>query len=154
MATNQVIAPNAVTFEYQAGLIDTQAMAAEYGQACVIHVRAEGQVTRDTYGSIIGRPADSVVMNLNAATMDYQPTKRQLEKAGLREECDMTIWIAMQDFTDANLAFDDLEVKRMTVDIAPIPGESNGNRYEVHEKSRAGAYGNGYLYITLGLKRG
>jgi hypothetical protein len=154
MATNQVIASGAVSFEYQAGLIDTQAMAAEYGQACTIHIRNEGQVARDDYGSIIGRPADSVVMNLNAAMMDYQPTRRQLEKAGLREECDMTIWIAMQDFTDAGLAFDDLELKRMTVDIAPIPGETNGNRYEVQEKSRAGSYANGYLYITLGLKRG
>jgi len=111
-------------------------------------------VTRDLYGSIINRSAGLIVMTQNAATITYQPIRRELEKAGLREECDILIYVAMQDFIDQGLSFDDLEIKRMTIGINAIPFESSGNRYEVKEKSKAGAFGDGYLYVTFGLKRG
>jgi hypothetical protein len=143
-----------VQFEYLDALRDTQAAEQEYGQPITIHYRLEGQILRDLYGSIIGRPSDVITMPQNAATITYTPTTRALEKAGLREVCDVAIYVAMKDFMDAGLAFDDLEIKRMTIDIGAIPGEANGNRYEVKEKARAVSYGNGYLYITFGLKRG
>ena len=150
----QAIGPDGVLLEYDHALYDAQAWAREYGIAVVIHVRGEPNVSRDDYNSIAGRPSDSVTLTLNAASVEYQPTRYKLEKAGLREECDATVWVAMQDLTDNGLAFDDLEVKRMTVDLQAIPGESNGNRYEIREKSRAGAFGPGFVYVTLGLRRG
>lgn len=150
----QAVGPAAVQFEYQNALLDTQAMEWEYGQGVSIHIRGEDEITRDTYGSIVSRPLDLYTMVQNAAEISYQPTRKQLEKAGLREETDAIIYVAMQDFIDKGLSFDDLEIKRMSIDIHAIPGEVNGTRYEVKEKSRAGAFGNGYLYITFGLRRG
>lgn len=150
----QAIAPSAVGYEYRSALLDTQALEAEYGVAAIIHIRDEGNVTRDTYNSIMNRPTDLVTMVQNVATLTYQPTKYQMEKAGLREETDAMIYVAMQDFIDKGLAFDDLETKRMSVDILPSPGEANGTRYEVKEKARAGGLGNGFLYVTFGLRRG
>lgn len=150
---NQAIAPGAVNLEYQHGLLDAQAMEMEYGKPVVIHVRGEAGVVRDGYGDIIGRPTDKVTMTQNAATIDYQPTKYQLEKAGLQQSCDVLVWVAAQDFIDNGLAFDDLETKRMTIDIQAIFGEVNGNAYEVKEKARAGSFANGYLYVTFGLTR-
>lgn len=143
-----------VGLEYYHALRDAQMTEWEYGQPVTIHVRDETDVTRDTYGSIVNRPSDIVVMNINAAMIDYQPSKYKLEKVGLRQECDVMIYIAIQFFTDVGLAFDDLEPKRMTIDIGAIPGESNGNRYEVVDKVRTVSFGNGYLYIAFALKRG
>ena len=150
----QASGPSSVQFDYVNALVDAQAWESEYGQPVVIHVRGEPNVSRDDYGSITGRPTDLVTMIQNAATIEYQPTRYKLEKAGLREECEASIWIAMQDFMDKNLAFDDLDTTRMTIDIGAIPGESNGTAYEIKEKSRAGSFGNGYLYVTFGLRRG
>lgn len=144
-----------VQFEYLQALQDVQSSEREYGQPVVITIRGEEGVNRDSYGSIVGHTATGdVVMRQNAATIEYQPTKYKVEKAGLREECDVIVYVAMKDFTDLWLSFNDLEVKRMSVDIGSIPGEILGDHYEVREKSRAVAYGNGYLYVTLGLRRG
>ena len=150
----QAVARSGVQFEFANGLLDAQAMEWEYGQPVILHIRGESNVTRDDYGSIIDRKTDTVTMIQNAATIDYQPNKYQMEKAGLRQECGATVWIAMQDFIDKGLDFDDIETKRMTIDIMATPGESNGTAYEVTEKSRAGAFGNGYLYVTFGVRRG
>jgi hypothetical protein len=150
----QAIGQASVQAEYVNALIDTQALEAEQGQPVQINYRLEGQVTRDSYGSIIARAAGSIVMVQNAATITYQPVRRELEKAGLREECEILVYVAMQDFIDQGLTFDDLEIKRMTIDVGAIPFENNGNRYEVKEKAKAVSFGNGYLYITFGLKRG
>ena len=150
----QAIGPESVQAEYVNALIDTQMVEAEQGQPIQINYRLEGQVTRDSYGSIVGRAAGLVVMAQNAASITYQPVRRELEKAGLREECEVIVYVAMKDFVDQGLTFDDLEIKRMTIEIGAIPFESNGNRYEVKEKAKAVSFGNGYLYVTFGLKRG
>jgi hypothetical protein len=148
------IGPEGVQLDYWGALLDAQSWEQEYGQPVVIHVRAEGNVARDAYNSIIGAPTDATTLVQNAATIDYSPTRYKLEKANLREECEVSVWIAMQDLVDAGLEFDSLDISRMHVDVGAIPGEAAGSRYEVKEKSRAGAFGNGYLYVTLGLRRG
>ena len=78
---------------------------------------------------------------------------RKLEKAGLRSACDVMIVTAMKDWIDEGLAFDDLEIKRMTVRISAAPGEANGTLYDVREKSRVNKFANGYLGISMGLSR-
>ena len=60
----------------------------------------------------------------------------------------------MQDLIDRGLTFSDLDIKRMTVTIGGVDLEPMGKLFEVIEKSRAGQMGNGYLYLTLGLKSG
>lgn len=150
----QAVSPCGVSLEYVHALQDAQAWEAEYGNPITIHVRSESGVTRDDYNSIVARQSDLLKIEINAATIDYQPSKYKLEKAGLREECDVMVHVAMQYFMDAGLAFDDLEPKRMTFVIGAIPGESNGARYEVADKCRAVPFGNGFLYIAFGLKRG
>ncbi len=142
-----------VHFEYQSALYDQQMTTHEYGQPIIIHIRYEGDVTRDAYSSIKSRPTDSHTLSWRASTIDYQPTERRMEKAGLRERADAIIYTAMQDWIDAGIAFDDIEIKRMYIEIAAIPGEVNGTTYEVKEKARAVPFGNGYLCISFGLSK-
>ncbi|MGL4186626.1 MAG: hypothetical protein ACRCR4_12675 [Thiotrichaceae bacterium] len=143
-----------VSLEYNDALRDTQATAWEYGQPVAIHIRGESDIAKDAYGSIKSRPTDFKNLKLNAMEITYSPTKYKLEKLGLREECDAVIKIAMLDLIEAGLTFRDLETKRMTVDILATPNETDGQRFEVADKLRSDAYGNGYLTVTFSLKRG
>ena len=61
----QAIGPSAVQFDYVLALQDAQAWEAEYGQPVVIHIRGEGDVARDAYGSKVARPTDRVTMSQN-----------------------------------------------------------------------------------------
>lgn len=149
----QAIGPQAVSLEYLHALQDSQAWAWEYGHPITVHVRGESNVTRDSYSSIEKRQSDTKTLSINAAEVTYQPSKYKVEKVGLRDVCDVMITISMQDLTDNGLAFDDLEVKRMNVEVSAIPGESNGNTFDVREKARTGQFGNGFLYVSLGLSR-
>jgi hypothetical protein len=156
MNTQHPVSASGVASEFLQALQDAQAMTAEYGNPVTFNQRKESEVTRDLYNSIASRavPTGVFPFNVNAATISYNPTSKQLEKVGLREKCDVTIKCAVQDFMDIGVAFDDLETIRTTVVIQPvIPGESSGATYEVREKSRTGAYANGYLYYAFGLSR-
>jgi hypothetical protein len=94
------------------------------------------------------------------ASITYNPTERQLEKAGLFESSEAIMQTAMLDWMDANIQYDDIDITRCTVDILPIEvglpvseDERTGTMWEIKAKSRSGAYANGYLYITFSLKR-
>jgi len=156
MNTAHPISTSGVATEFLQALQDAQAITAEYGNPVVFNVRQEGQVGRDSYNSIKSRSAPIAPwpFSVNAASITYSPTRKQVEKVGLRELHDVTIKCAVQDFMDIGVAFDDIEMIRTTVVIAPvIPGESSGATYEIKEKARTVAYANGYLYYSFGLAR-
>ena len=141
-----------VLLEYNNALRDTQNTAREYGNPIVVWVRGEADVNRDEYGGIKSRDLGQQI-TMSTSTIDYEPSKYKLEKAGLRSACDVMIVTAMKDWIDEGLAFDDLEIKRMTVRISAAPGEANGTLYDVREKSRVNKFANGYLGISMGLSR-
>ena len=156
MNTAHPVSTSGVAAEFLQALQDAQAITAEYGNPVVFNVRQEGQVGRDSYNSIKSRatPVAPWPFSVNAASITYTPSRKQVEKIGLRELHDVTIKCAVQDFMDIGIAFDDIETIRTTVEISPInPGESSGATYEIKEKSRTGAYANGYLYYAFGLAR-
>jgi len=143
----------AVLFEFRQAMRDAQATAREYGNLVTLHLRkAEGAVSRDPYRSIKDR-AGGTDFPFKSPQIDYTPTKRQLEKAGLREDCEVVVWLVAQDLEDAGIDFNGLEQTRTTVTIGAIPGESGGATYQLREKSRASPFANGFLYRTLGLTR-
>jgi hypothetical protein len=143
----------AVLFEFRQAMRDAQAAAREYGNPVTLHLRqAEAGVSRDAYHGIYDR-AGGADFPLKSPQIDYTPTKRQLEKAGLREDCEAVVWLTAQDLEDAGIDFNGLEQTRTTVTIGAIPGESGGAMYQLREKSRASPFANGYLHRTLGLTR-
>lgn len=142
----------AVSFEYRAALRDAQAAAREYGNPVRVNLRGEADVERDAYGSIKSRTT-SAALPVKAAQIDYTPTQRKLEKAGLEQECDCVVWLAVQDMADLGVDFNRFEVSRTTVTILATPEETGGTLYELREKGRASQFANGYLHWTLGLRR-
>jgi len=66
-----------------------------------------------------------------------------MEKAGIKENVDVLLYTAQQDWIDAGLTYEGIEVIRTTVDI-------EGCRYQVKAKNQFSQFADTYLYITLG----
>ena len=125
-------------------LNDIKGIVDERGGAIKIILRDEADVTRDKYNSIKKR-AQNTVLEFNAYPIDFSPSQRQLEKAGLRESSDVTVWTAMLDWNNNGVTFEDIEFSgKTTVQL-------NGVTYEVREKNVVSQIGNVYGYLTLGL---
>ena len=144
---------NGVSLEYTQALQDAQQMAQEYGNPIVLWTREDGEVDRDEYGGIMAKPRQVAMVSINAATISYSPTSRVIEKAGLREQCDVLIKVAMQELIDASVEYEAIDLTRATIEIAALPSESHGATYQIKEKARTGSFANGYLYVIFGLKR-
>jgi len=136
-----------VQCERDDALRDVQALVTEYGMPVEVHVRTEGDVRRDEYGSIKSLSTSELVFTIGAYPYTHSPSSRQLEKAGLREECDLLIYTAMKDWIDHGItdpwAFD---VERCTI-------ASDGMRFKIRERSHQSEFGDVELYMVLGLKR-
>ena len=140
------VSSRGVSKEQTDALIDVQSTCHEYGVPVHINLRGESNVTRDKYNSIKKHNDVEQPLIFMANPVQYNPSIKQLEKAGIAEPCEVVIYTAMQDWTDNDLIWDDIDVIRTTVVLL-------GNEMLVKSKGLASQYGDYYLYITLGLVR-
>jgi hypothetical protein len=123
-------------------LADVQQVCQEMGQLVKISLRDEQDITRDSYNSIKKR-ANVTGLFCYAYPIEFSPTEHQMEKAGIKESVDVLLYTAQQDWIDAGLTYEGIEVIRTTVEIA-------GCRYQVKAKNQFSQFSDTYLYITLG----
>jgi hypothetical protein len=142
MAVNFPVSREGISEEKRDALIDTQMICQERGRLVKISNRIESDIVRDNYNSIKRR---KVITGLTcyAYPVEFSPTEHQLEKAGVKENVDVLVYTSMQDWIDAGLTYEGLEVIRMTVDI-------DGCRYAIKAKNQYSQFADTYLYITLG----
>ncbi len=141
--------PIGVQCERDDALRDAQTVCNEYGMPCTFRVRREGNVVRDSYGSVKERPTSAEEFTVGAFPYNSAPSQRQIEAAGLagfREGLDCTIYTATQDWTDRGWTFDDIEVERLTV-IA------EGIQWRVLGKGNVNSFAGAQLHVTFALKR-
>ena len=81
-----------------------------------------------------------------AFPVTFQPNRRQLEKAGIREDCEVMIYTPMYSWNSANVDFEALDMIRSTVVLRDI-------KYVIKEKGYASQFTDTFLYVTLALKR-
>jgi hypothetical protein len=143
MAVNFPISREGVSEEKRDALIDTQMICQERGRLVKISLRDEQDITRDAYNSI-KRRTNVAGLSCYAYPIEPSPTEHQMEKAGVKENVDSIIYTAMQDWIDAGLNYEDIEVIRSTVEL-------EGCRYQVKAKNQTSQFSDTYLYITLGL---
>lgn len=140
--------PPGVQLENLLASIDVQNFHNEYGVPVTVKIRNEGEVARDLYGSIAGRKvAPASVMNIGAYPYTHSPTQRQLEKAGLKEHCDLLIGTAYKDWTDAGVD------PQFGFDMARMTVIADGVQWKIKERSHVSEYGPSELYVMLGLER-
>lgn len=140
------VSTGGVSKEYADALIDAQSTCREYGILVFISLRGEVDVSRDKYNSVKQHHDVDTPLHFYGNPIQYQPSQKQLEKAGISEPVDVVAYTAMQDWIDHGFKWDDIDVVRTTVTI-------QGNEMMVKAKGYYGEYGTGYLYITLGLVR-
>jgi len=134
-----------VNFEKWHALKDVSDIVNEYGEDVTIIIRGEGDVTRDKYNSITKQSTSvDLTYNLKAKPVDHNPNRQQMEKAGIREDCQSIVWFAMKDLLDRKLDFDKIENEKVTVVL-------DGNDYGIREKNKAVDFADEHLYFTMGL---
>lgn len=127
-------------------LADARNVIHEYGDLLMFKFRDEGSVERDGYGSVSRRKPDRVLA-LRAHPVEFGPTEKKLEKAGIKEACDVLIYTAMQDWIENGIDFRDIEMAtRTTVSL-------QGATYQVKSKGLSGQFGDSHLYVTFGLDK-
>lgn len=136
------------SLEQCGALQDVYDIANQYGDFVAIYIRGEGQIGRDIYGDYKEGKIEPTVTHIDmpAFPITFNPTLRQLEKAGIKEACELLIYTPMKSWTDNALEFEDIDMTRSTVDYL-------GNKYIIKEKALSGQFTTAYLQITLSLKR-
>lgn len=132
---------------------DALDMSMQYGTPITFNRNAEADVTRDDLGAISMREIDNG-FNLFAMPVERQPDTRKLEKAGIRELCDVLIytpilaWMQKGYIKDATLGkdFASIDITRGTVLL-------DGEEWKISDKGLSTRIGPYPVYITFGLRK-
>lgn len=129
-------------------LKDTFEVCSTWGDIVKIYLRGESDVTRGAYTDIDYSKVepDVVPLSMPAHPIMFQPTRRLLEKAGMREDCDVLITTPMYSWNINNIDFEDIDTIRTTVIL-------RGQKYVIKEKSLESQFTDTFLYINLALKK-
>ena len=133
-----------VYHERNCALIDAKAIIDERGDLVQFFYRKESNVSRDRYGSIKKRDVDTKY-NIRAYPVQFNPSEKELEKAGIREKAEVVIYTAMKDWIDNSISFEDFPLK--TLNTVRLQGQA----YEVRNKGLANQMNDTYLNISFGL---
>lgn len=127
---------------------DIMDVALQYGDMLHVYLRVEGDVNRDIYGDIKSGDVEPTKLKIPipAFPITFNPNARQLEKAGVREECEFLCYTPYGSWQMEGYEFDDIDVIRSTVSY-------KGHKYLIKEKGQVGQFGGELMYITLALKR-
>lgn len=131
--------------ERLSAMLDAKNQIEERGEIVEFIIRNESGVTRDIYGSIQKR-AESARYIFRAFPVDFAPSDKQLEKAGIREKMDVLIYCNALDFILAGIDIDAIDLIRVTIKI-------RGNTYQLKEKSNYGQFADSYIYSTFGCSK-
>lgn len=107
-------------------------------------LRDETDITRDDFNSIKSKDQTGRII-LKAFPIKYSPSKEDLEKVGLIEDCDILIHTSTQDWIDKGYIYDDIEIIRSTIKF-------NGVTCKIKEKTLASYIGINGCYIVFSLK--
>lgn len=127
-------------------LIDIKNNVDERGDLIQFIFRTEANVARDVYNSIEKRE-ETTSYFMRAYPVEFSPSIKKLEKAGLREECNVLIYTAMKDWINNGIDFKDIEIAtRNTIKL-------QGDTYEIKEKALVSQFADTFLYITFALNK-
>jgi hypothetical protein len=133
-----------VNLEVKYAKIEARNVINERGQLITIYIKKESDIVRDEYGSII--KSGTASFDMYAFPVVYNPSRREIEKAGLFEESTLLIYTAKLDWEDRSIDFKDINAIISYIEIS-------GEKFLIKEKGRAGNHANDYLYITFNLSK-
>ena len=136
------------SLEQCGALQDILTISMEYGTTISVYLRTEDSVRRDSYEDYKSGNASPTLepVSIPAFPVTFQPNSRQLEKAGIREDCELLVYTPMLSWISLGVSFEDIDMIRSTVNF-------QGVKYVIKEKALAGQFTDTFLQITLGLER-
>lgn len=109
-----------------------------------INLRGETNLTKDDYNSI--KIKNDTGLYFKAYPIIESPSKEQIEETGLKEDTEIIVYTAMQDWKDKSKTFRDIDLIKSTL----IYHEGT---WKIRDKKLHSQVGNDYGYIILGLKK-
>ena len=145
ISLQMTFATSGLFLETTCALSDVEEIAIERGKSVTFIKRDEDGVTRDAYGSVKTRASTEKIL-FKAMPVDFQPTRRALELAGLRQEADVLVCTCKKKWNDLGIDFEDIDSERVTIEIEE-------KTYEIKEKTLMDQFGEDFLYIVFGVFR-
>lgn len=138
-------------FEVVAALNDIKCNAQEWGLAVSYNPRTAATVVKDRMGTVkrYNNDAESpavTALSLYAFPVIFNPSTRDVEKAGLRERYEVIIYTPRLYWAEASITFDNIQVEPSTFTI-------QGNTYEIKEKNQANHLRTDFLQYVFGLHK-
>jgi hypothetical protein len=144
-------AQSGVRQERNDALVDIEQMCRERGEEITLILNDEVNVDRGKYGGIEQRHAGQT-LTLYAYPVEYAPSIRRLEKAGLREECNALCYLPSMSFKRLGIEFDNLTIGGAEgIDVRRSWAVVAGEKFEVREKAKVGPFSDYFEYWTLAL---
>lgn len=142
------ISRSKVTLEKQYALRDVSATIQERGHPIEIRLHTESTVQRDRLNSIKKRTS-TTKLSFYAYPLVFNPTDKELDRAGIRERTQVIAHTAMFDWNE-----EDFDMKRLeSLDSIRATVIINNQKYEIKEKSLFSEFSDTYLYVVLGLNK-
>lgn len=150
MSYEQPVATIGLSQEQEQALYDARNVIRELGLPVLIRLHEEQKITRDKFNSIKKRNIiQTPGITFYAFPVVFNPTIKQLDDAGIKEQTQVLIKTAVQDWIDNGFTVNTLKninSIRATVIISDA-------KYEIRDKNLDSQYGDTFLYIHLGLNR-
>lgn len=132
-------------------------VACEQGTSVVYIRRGEPDVRRDSLEAVKDRSLNTRYA-FKAFPVERQPNRKQLERAGIKEDVDTVIYVPMAMFIEAGLVRppQDADMLSLGDDFAKIEMIRStvlldGSEWKIREKGLSGRLGGVPLYVTFGL---
>jgi hypothetical protein len=90
--------------------------ACRFGSKFRFYVREESGVSRDPYRNIRERIVDGMDLIIPALPVNYSPTRRQLDKVGIKESVDIIITTPSVIWFSEGVQYRDIDVVRWLVE--------------------------------------
>ena len=131
-------------------LKDARDILRELGKPIKIQLHVEQKITRDKFNSIKNRGTITTPeITFYSYPLKFNPTEKELDRAGIRERTQVLAKTAMLDWNEAGYTMDtlkDLNSVRATVVI-------EGAKYEIRDSVLESQFVDTYLYVLIGLNK-
>jgi hypothetical protein len=148
-----------VSIDICTALHEIELIACEQGTTVVFIHRKEQDVGRDSLGTVKKRSLDTRY-KFKAFPVERQPNRKQLERAGIREDVDTVITIPMSMMIESGLIRTPQDSEYTTIgedfahiDIIRSTVVLDGEEWKIRDKGLSGRLGGIPLYVTFGLER-
>lgn len=136
-----------LSLDTKLALLQTQCVIHKRGSVLYLKLDNEQTIERDSFGSIKKRTTP--IKTIYGMPIIFSPSQKQKDRNGIKEQVQVLVTTAMQDWKD--LGFSDKDLSE--IDSIRATVVLRGQTYEIRDKNMQDQIGSTFLYVVLGLNR-